>query len=285
MDSRCRLYLGDCARLSEYFSKAAVLLVDPPYRDWVHAKATSVTKARGAFRSTPCTGTRHRDLGFSSLTPALMATIVDAASRVQRWSVIYSDVESTHLWREAILSRGTEYVRGVPWVRWSMPNLQGDRPPQGCEMLSVFHPKGRKRWNGPGNLVALEHLTVRAEGKHQTEKPLDQALDLVSWFSDPGELVLDLTAGRGTTAVACVLLGRRFVGAELDPVEYAKAFERIRNASRGILSARDTDRVRRYCEAVAAESSVTLTPKAKKRLARRRKDAARLAQFAGKKAA
>lgn len=41
---------------------------------------------------------------------------------------------------------------------------------------------------------------------------------LVRLFSDPGELILDPFAGSGTTGVAAVRLGRRFVGWEMNPV-------------------------------------------------------------------
>ena len=54
---------------------------------------------------------------------------------------------------------------------------------RGLEHVVVLHPKGRKRWSGPGNLTHLAHLALRGEGKHKAEKPLDQALDLVSFFS------------------------------------------------------------------------------------------------------
>ena len=39
----------------------------------------------------------------------------------------------------------------------------------------------------------------------------------VRQVSKPGELVCDPFLGSGTTALACVLEGRRFVGADLDP--------------------------------------------------------------------
>jgi hypothetical protein len=48
---------------------------------------------------------------------------------------------------------------------------------------------------------------------------------LIEIFTEPGDLVCDPFFGSGTTAVACKLMKRRFVGAESDPklVEVAKA--------------------------------------------------------------
>jgi site-specific DNA-methyltransferase (adenine-specific) len=53
---------------------------------------------------------------------------------------------------------------------------------------------------------------------------------LVSDFTDPGELVCDPFAGSGTTGVACIRLGRRFIGWERDPKYFAVAVKRLRAA-------------------------------------------------------
>ena len=47
---------------------------------------------------------------------------------------------------------------------------------------------------------------------HQTQKPLALMELLVRLFSDPGELILNPFAGSGTTGVAAIRLGRRFLG-------------------------------------------------------------------------
>jgi site-specific DNA-methyltransferase (adenine-specific) len=45
-----------------------------------------------------------------------------------------------------------------------------------------------------------------------------------------GELVLDPFMGSGTTGVACALMGRKFIGVELDPAYFEIACERIERA-------------------------------------------------------
>ncbi len=51
---------------------------------------------------------------------------------------------------------------------------------------------------------------------------------LIRTYTRPGELVADICAGSGTTAVAAVNTGRRFVCFETAPSFYAPATERIR---------------------------------------------------------
>ena len=50
---------------------------------------------------------------------------------------------------------------------------------------------------------------------HPAAYPLKLAEDAVACFSRVGDLVLDPFSGRGTTALACARLGRRFAGGDL----------------------------------------------------------------------
>lgn len=51
---------------------------------------------------------------------------------------------------------------------------------------------------------------------HPTQKPLDLMEYLVRTYSNTDETVLDFTAGSGTTGLACLRLGRKFIGIERD---------------------------------------------------------------------
>ena len=63
---------------------------------------------------------------------------------------------------------------------------------------------------------------------HPTQKPIE----LMAWCMDKakvaeGQTVLDPFMGSGTTGIACIRTGRRFIGVEKDPAHYATALERI----------------------------------------------------------
>ena len=281
---------------------ADIMLVDPPYRAHVHDNATSQDQHNGG-------GVRHNDLGFASLTEELRTWICQLAARVKRWSIIYTDIESVSDWKRELELAGATYIRTLPWVRWSSPQLSGDRPPQGFECLVVAHgsAKGRKHWNGAGNLThlaqALEdwngvsellsqaadgdtyalthlaHLAMRGAEKHKTQKPLDQLLDLVSWFSDPGETIVDPCAGSGTTGLAAKILGRNFVGCELNSEWWEKGNARINSCNvgdlPGSLSERDSERFLRWVATTEKEKLDSVsrkqnTERVRKRLADKR---------------
>ncbi len=62
-------------------------------------------------------------------------------------------------------------------------------------------------------------------GFHPTQKPVALLEYLIRTYSNEGEIVLDNTMGSGSTGVACVNTGRKFIGMELraDYFEIAKA--------------------------------------------------------------
>lgn len=56
---------------------------------------------------------------------------------------------------------------------------------------------------------------------HPTQKPVALLEYLIKTYSDPGDIVLDNTMGSGSTGVAALRTGRRFIGIE----KYLKYFE------------------------------------------------------------
>lgn len=60
-------------------------------------------------------------------------------------------------------------------------------------------------------------VTAESEGcLHPTQKPVALMEYLIRTYTNPGQTVLDNTMGSGTTGVACVNTGRRFIGIERD---------------------------------------------------------------------
>jgi site-specific DNA-methyltransferase (adenine-specific) len=70
----------------------------------------------------------------------------------------------------------------------------------------------------------------RQTGKHLTQKPVALMEYLIRTYTNPGDLVLDNTMGSGTTGVAAVQSGRRFIGIERDPEYFAICQKRIAEA-------------------------------------------------------
>ena len=82
-----------------------------------------------------------------------------------------------------------------------------------------------------------EHSWIGANAKEYREArqhPTQKPVALMEWclgFID-GETVCDPYMGSGTTGVACVRTGRKFVGIEIEPKYFDIACTRIENAQR-----------------------------------------------------
>jgi site-specific DNA-methyltransferase (adenine-specific) len=82
------------------------------------------------------------------------------------------------------------------------------------------------------------HKAKNAEfdGKfHPTQKPVALMEYLIRTYTNEGDTVLDNCMGSGTTGVASVNTGRKFVGIERDPTYFAIATNRIAEAARSDL--------------------------------------------------
>lgn len=235
------LHLGDCLDpihgLASLADKSVDhVITDPPYSEHVHSASR-----RGAMRPEPGKGdaafSRTRDLGFEALSGAVRNGVAAQVARVcRRWMLAFSDAESRHLWEAEVVGFGMEHVRAGLWIKiGGTPQFTGDRPGTGHESIEIAHPPGRKAWNGGGRPATWSIPIVLDRGGnaprvHTTQKPLPLMLALVADFTDPGDLVCDPFAGSGTTGVACIRLGRRFVGWERDPKYFAVAVKRLRAA-------------------------------------------------------
>lgn len=82
----------------------------------------------------------------------------------------------------------------------------------------------------PTAVLPFSSRAAGARGLHPTQKPVALMEYLIRTYTREGETVLDNCMGSGTTGVACVNTGRRFVGIEQDPMYFAIAFDRITRA-------------------------------------------------------
>jgi DNA modification methylase len=238
------LHHGDCIEWMRSLPDKSVdhVIADPPYSEHVHANARSAQRKAPlhggngkAYEANKRRGiSRGADFGFAHVTTNTIASVALEAARVaRRWVAVFSDVESCHLWREALEGAGLDYVRTAFWHKLAgAPQFSGDRPAVACEAITLAHPRGRKRWNGGGKAgiyqVAIELNRGGNETRHHpTAKPLDLMLALVADFTDPGETILDPFCGSGTTGVAALRLGRHFLGAEMDATHHATATARL----------------------------------------------------------
>lgn len=87
-------------------------------------------------------------------------------------------------------------------------------------------------WQGGKSKSSVLEYKKDNDGYHPTQKPVALLEDLIQTYSNEGNTVLDFTMGSGSTGVACVNTGRKFIGIELDQGYFDIAKERIEKSIR-----------------------------------------------------
>ena len=87
------------------------------------------------------------------------------------------------------------------------------------------HSKNSKYTNYPDNILIFSNGNHNS--LHPTQKPVALMEYLIKTYTNPLETVLDFTMGSGSTGVAAVNTGRRFIGIEMDDKYFEIAEQRI----------------------------------------------------------
>ncbi len=75
--------------------------------------------------------------------------------------------------------------------------------------------------------IQLVKNTSKVEFNHPCPVPVELIERILLLATDENDVILDPFMGSGTTAIACMNVGREFIGFELDPTYYEMAVQRI----------------------------------------------------------
>jgi DNA modification methylase len=213
------LLLGDCLEILPEIEAGTVdaIITDPPYgiSDTHAGHLSKITLRNGEPAG--------QTLGFDGITGRQLVELAATwISLANRWCVFTCEWKHIHL-----LDELGYLVRFGIWRKPDgAPQFTGDRPGMGWEAVAICHRPGQKRWNGGGR-HAFWSIPKSGDSGHPTGKPVALYESFVSLFTDEGEMVLDPFMGRATTGVACLRLGRRFIGIEKDETHFNAACQRI----------------------------------------------------------
>ena len=118
------------------------------------------------------------------------------------------------------------------WIVWNKVHMgMGFGFRKQHELILVLE-KGKPRYNNLGLANVLSIARINTDD-HPHKKPIDLLAILIRQSTNKDDVVLDPFMGSGSTGVACLLEGRRFIGIERD-ADYVKlAEERIAAAKNG----------------------------------------------------
>ena len=195
-DGAIRLYCGDCLELLPTMEAGSVgaVVTDPPYGVGYSSKWGN------KFKNTRITGddsTAVRDEALLQCGHVPMLVFGSwKANRPQNVRMIL-------YWDKGTVGMGD---LSVPWFPSTEEIYVIGGGFVGTRTSSVLRYWGRNQY-------------------HPTEKPESLIQELIG--KCPGDTILDPFMGSGTTGVACVQTGRRFIGMELEPRYFDIAVKRI----------------------------------------------------------
>ena len=192
------LYRGDCREILPLLPKVDAVVTDPPY-----------------------------GIGYSS-SPVVGRNRASARFEKAEWDDEAPDVSAIVALNVPTIVWGGNYF-ALPtsraWMTWHKPDIA---PSLGqIELAWSNLNQTAKLFSCPISIYGKER--VASGGGHPTQKPLALMLWCLGFVPD-ASTILDPFMGSGTTGVACVKLGRKFIGIEIDEGYFNVACKRIAKA-------------------------------------------------------
>jgi site-specific DNA-methyltransferase (adenine-specific) len=214
----CRLICGNCVAVLPTLDTVDLIMTDPPYGT-AHSHAHHL--ATVLLRTGEPAG---QALPFAGISLGECVSYVHTwTALARRWVIFTCDWRYAH----ALETAGLLVRLGIWRKPDGSPQFTGDRPGTGWEAVAICHRPGRKFWNGGGKHAVWTFPKGATTSGHPTEKPLALLRAWIGEFSLPGEQILDPFMGSGTTGIAWLEMGRRFIGIEQDPRYFALACHRL----------------------------------------------------------
>lgn len=213
------LYLGDCREIVPLLPRVDSIITDPPYSAKTHAGHDQIHRDGAADAST------RSALGYGALTEENVAALAALyASKCDGWIVWMTDHVLAPSIRDALEGGGRYVFAPLPFFQAGRSvRITGDGPCSWTDWIVVSRTTAQVKWGTlPGGYVAGPGWKDKAR---MGGKPTELMKSIVRDYSRLGDVVLDPFMGAGTTGVASLLMGRKFIGIEVD----ADAFEIARS--------------------------------------------------------
>ena len=218
-----KLYCDDCLNIMKQIENESIDLIvtDPPY----------LIKYKTNYR-------KNKDHDFCSeiLNDDNEQLIIDYIKECYRIlknntaMYMFCNCDKVDFFKQELENAGFKIKNMIIWVKnnWTAGDLKAQFGKQ-YEIIFLVN-KGRKCFNG--KRITDVWMFDRISGKkqlHQNQKPVDLLKQCILKHSDENDIIFDGFMGSGSTGVACIETGRKFIGVELDKKYFEIAKERIDN--------------------------------------------------------
>jgi site-specific DNA-methyltransferase (adenine-specific) len=217
------LYLGDCREVLASLPKVDAVVTDPPYGVGLKTKTSDYRQSAyfDAGESMAASVTYDDD-------PETIRNLIES---VMPWVLANAD--------RAVITPGARMMFSYPEPASVgavfTPNGAG-RSPWGFQCSHPILYYGKDPYLADGKGSRPNGFRTEQPNREKIDHPCPKPIEWMNWLVNRGtrhgETVLDPFMGSGTTGVACMNLGRAFVGIELEPKYFAIACKRIEQAQK-----------------------------------------------------
>ncbi len=212
----CTLFHGDCIDILPRIEQVDCMLTDPPYGDGASAVYGQYDKAIAGNED-----------------PLLNCTMLRSAYHcLRKNATIYNFTN----WKHEDFLRG--YIGRYSQLKvrhsliWDKGMKMGADFRTAHERILVLE-KGKPGYQRKDFADVQRHsMPQHTAVTHPHEKPLGLLKGMLAHSTQPGDTILDPFMGSGSTGVACALMGRKFIGIELDAAYFDMACRRVEAAYR-----------------------------------------------------
>ncbi len=239
--ARATLYCADALTILPLLPEAALVFADPPYCSGGMYRGDRLASCSHKYQNT---GTHKQYREFCGETRDQRQFMQFAAEFLRSVPAAPGGLVASYIdWRNLAALWDSFCIAGIitrgiaVWDKTEACRPVLGRPRQQCEFI-IWGTNGKRK---PVGTVVPGCWRVGLPGKdriHMTQKPEQVAADFCK-LVEPGDLVLDPFMGSGTTGVAAIRSGRRFIGIEIDPEIAAGAAARIAEAEAALPPAGD----------------------------------------------
>lgn len=239
---RVTLYHGDCLAILPNIEGVGGLVTDPPYSSGGMVRGDRMASTRAKYQSSDVvtefpsfTGDNRDQRGFAYWCVLWLAACRDAM-HPGSMACVFTDWRQLPSTTDAFQSGGFVWRGIVPWDKVNARPVPGRFRAQAEYM--VWGSNGPREMNTKADNVVYGDGVLRvrtpptADREHATQKPVELLESIIRVACNIGEAVLDPFTGSGTTGVACIKTGRKFIGIEIDEKYCEIAAKRIQQAER-----------------------------------------------------
>lgn len=225
------LLQGDALDLIPTLPSVDAVITDPPYCSGGFQEASRMSeKGQGIRSGNVCAWFVGDNMGTTGLM-FLLRTMTFRALEIlnpQGSFLIFTDWRMVPNLAPAIESAGMRYQNMIVWDKGWAGLGHGFRAQH--EIILHFTTGTPKYYDLCASNVLSAKRVSPGTREHMTQKPVELMRQLIRVVTPPGGVVLDPFCGSGSTGVAALLEGRRFIGIERDANHIATARARLLEA-------------------------------------------------------